>query len=68
MEGKWKLNSNTYLNKFFHSQTLLNDSNKIIPNMHLHSNNPQLGKIVITQQEVIDTLKSLTLGRQQVPT
>jgi len=55
------------LNKFFHSQTLLNDSNKIIPNMHLHSNKPQLEKIVITQQEVIDTLKSLKLGKAAGP-
>ncbi|XP_053394930.1 uncharacterized protein LOC128555668 [Mercenaria mercenaria] len=55
------------LNNFFQSQTLLDDNNKTLPHMQTNTNHPQLNTIIITEEEVTETLKSLTVGKAAGP-
>ena len=55
------------LNVFFQSQTLLDDSQKDLPDIHLVDEQPRLSSIVITELDVSSVLQSLSTGKASGP-
>ena len=54
-------------NTYFQSQTILDDSNAILPELPPPTYNTQLDRIVITPLEVESILKTLKLGKASGP-
>ena len=55
------------LNSFFQEQTLLDDSNKHLPNPSITNDSPKLNNINIEIKEVSDVLKTLKTGKATGP-
>ena len=54
------------LNKYFASQCSVDESNHDLPHMH-HANSNSLQSIHITEEEVIDSIKCLNVGKASGP-
>ena len=55
------------INKFFQSQTLLEEQNAVLPDLHFDAIEPQLSRVVLSPIEVERVLETLPVGKASGP-